>query len=473
MNTEKTYLAIDLKSFYASVECVERNLDPLDTNLIVADSERTDHTICLAVSPSLKTFGISSRSRLFEVKKHLDEINLKRQTQNNAHPPKSYSYKFLIENPNATIDYIVATPRMSLYIDYSKRIFNIYLKYVSQEDIHPYSIDEVFIDISDYLNLYKTTPRQLATIITSDILHSTGITATVGIGSNLYLCKVAMDILAKKMPADRNGARIAELNEMQYRQTLWSHKPLTDFWRIGKGIANRLYQYGIDTQGKLARCSMTNENLLYELFGTNAEIIIDHAWGWEPCTIRDIKNYRPDNHSLSCGQILPRAYTISEATTIIEEMATNLILSLIEQNFLAGHISLYIGYEDKISPTTISTSLNFPTSSEHDIVPLLIKTFKENIKRELKIRRINITFGKLTNTPLNSPSNFHPSPIFNDKNEEEITSTIQFYEKELSRQKTIIKLRNKYGKNSILKGINFKQESTNRDRNKQIGGHKA
>ena len=473
MNTEKTYLAIDLKSFYASVECVERNLNPLDTNLVVADSERTDHTICLAVSPSLKTYGIGGRPRLFEVKKRLDEINLKRKAPNDAHTPKSYSYQFLTENPNTHIDYIVATPRMALYIDYSKRIFNIYLKYISQEDIHPYSIDEVFIDISDYLNIYKTTPRQLATIITNDILHTTGITATVGIGSNLYLCKVAMDILAKKMPADQNGARIAELNEMQYRKTLWNHKPLTDFWRIGRGIANRLYQYGIDTQGKLARCSISNENLLYDLFGTNAEIIIDHAWGWEPCTIRDIKNYKPDNHSLSCGQILPRAYTTLETTTIIEEMATNLILSLIEQNLLTCHISLYIGYEDKISPTTISTSLNLPTSSEHDIIPLLIKTFNENTKNNLKIRRVNITFGKLTNTPLNNPSNFFPTPILNDKDKEETSATTQFYKKELSRQKTIIKLRNKYGKNSILKGINFKQESTNRDRNKQIGGHKA
>ena len=312
MQNNHMYIAIDLKTFYASVECVERNLDPLDTNLVVADPQRTEKTICLAVSPSLKAFGISGRARLFEVVQKVKEVNALRKSRlrNRQFTGSSYSAEELKNNESYELSYIIAPPRMSLYMKYSTQIYNIYLKYVAPEDIHIYSVDEVFIDAGAYLNTYKMTPHQLAMTMIKDVLESTGITATAGIGTNLYLCKIAMDIVAKHIPADKDGVRIAELDERSYREKLWGHKPITDFWRVGTGYASRLKEYGMYTMGDVARCSLGgeqdfyNEELLYKLFGVNAELLIDHAWGYEPCTIADIKQYKPESNSISSGQVL-------------------------------------------------------------------------------------------------------------------------------------------------------------------------
>ena len=344
---QRTYIAIDLKSFYASVECVERGLDPLTTNLVVADSSRTEKTICLAVSPSLKAYGIGGRARLFEVVQRLREVNSQRRQALATHhfTGKSVYDHELKVHPDWEIDYITAPPRMAHYIEFSTRIYQVYLKFIAPEDIHVYSIDEVFIDATNYLKLYKMTGKELARTMVMEVLKQTGITATAGIGTNMYLCKIAMDIMAKHIPADKDGVRIAELDEMSYRRQLWSHRPLTDFWRVGRGIAHRLAPYGIDTMGKIARCSIENEELLYQLFGVNAELLIDHAWGWEPCTIDLVKAYRPETHSLSSGQVLTCPYDVKKAKVVIKEMADNMAMNLVSKRMVTDQIVLTIGYD--------------------------------------------------------------------------------------------------------------------------------
>ena len=346
---ERCYLCIDLKSFFASVECMERGLDPMTTNLVVADDSRTEKTICLAVSPSLKSFGISGRARLFEVIRRVKEVNRQRQyaMKGATLQGESYDYNALRKSPELAVSYLVAPPRMALYMAYSTKIYEVYLKYVSPEDIHVYSIDEVFIDITAYLKLYHTTPRRLAMTIIHDVLKTTGITATAGIGTNLYLAKIAMDIVAKHAKADKNGVRIAELDELSYREKLWCHMPLTDFWRVGKGYAKRLEKAGLFTMGDIARASLSEkgEDKLYKLFGVNAELLIDHAWGWEPCTMKEIKAYRPSSSSLGSGQVLHTPYTFEKAKLIVREMTELLALDLVEKDLVAAQVVLIVGYD--------------------------------------------------------------------------------------------------------------------------------
>ncbi|MEG2769699.1 MAG: DNA methylase, partial [Oscillospiraceae bacterium] len=349
----KTYIAIDLKSFYASVECMERGLDPMTTNLVVADASRTEKTICLAVSPSLKAYGVSGRARLFEVVQKVKQANAQRllNAPNHTFVGSSANDNELKASPELALDYITAPPQMALYMEYSTKIYNTYLKYIAPEDIHVYSIDEVFIDVTDYLNTYHFSPRELAMKMILEVLSATGITATAGIGTNLYLCKIAMDIEAKHIHPDENGVRIAELDEMSYRQKLWTHRPLTDFWRVGKGYANKLEAEDIFTMGDIAKCSVGkpneyyNEDLLYKLFGINAELLIDHAWGWEPCTIADVKAYKPSSSSLGSGQVLQCPYTFDKAKLIVREMTELLVLDLVDKELVTDQIVLTIGYD--------------------------------------------------------------------------------------------------------------------------------
>ena len=344
---QRTYIAIDLKSFYASVECRERGLDPLDTNLVVADESRTEKTICLAVTPSLKSYGISGRSRLFEVNQRVREVNARRQQKAPGRKLEGSSHFFsrLQADPALAVDFLIAPPRMAYYMEYSTRIYQIYLKYIAPEDMVVYSIDEVFMDVTDYLSTYRLTARELAMKIILDVLESTGITATAGIGTNLFLCKVAMDIVAKHIPADKNGVRIAELDEMKFRRELWSHRPLTDFWRVGRGIAKKLEENGMFTMGDVALCSERNEDLLYKLFGKNAELLIDHAWGWEPCEIADIRSYEPGAHSISSGQVLTGPADYATARLITKEMADALALDLVDKSVLTNRLTLAVGYD--------------------------------------------------------------------------------------------------------------------------------
>lgn len=487
----KAYFAIDLKSFYASVECIERGYNPLTTNLVVADNTRSDKTICLAVSPSLKSYGISGRPRLFEVKQIIKKLN-KQRTTNSNYLGKSYDYNVLKNNPSLKIDFIIATPQMSHYINCSTKIYNIYLKYIAKEDIHIYSIDEVFIDATPYLNYFNLTPQQFASRILKEIFIQTGITATAGIGSNLYLAKVAMDIMAKKSSPNEDGNRIAMLDEYSYRQLLWNHKPITDFWRIGKGIAKRLENLGIYTTGELARYSLKNEEKLYKIFGINAELLIDHAWGKEPCTIKEIKLYKPEAHSLSTAQVLHKPYNYSEAKIILKEMVEDLVLNLVNRNLEASHISLSIKYDaanckkqniehtildyyGRLIPKPSSASLTLPqpTSSTKKITESFLKLYENIAEKNLIIKNIYIGFftvnhsvHKSTTIQLNIFDNFN-------KIEKQILSDKQFSQKEYDVQQAIIQIKNKFGKNSILKGINLLSESTAIERNLQIGGHKA
>lgn len=355
------YIAIDLKSFYASVECVERGLDPLDTCLVVADPTRTEKTICLAVSPALKAYGLDGRPRLFEVVQKVREVNRQR-----GHSDKSYSKRELDADRELAIDYLVAQPRMAHYIEYSTRIYEIYLRYIAPEDIHVYSIDEVFIDVTAYLKSYKMTAHELAIKMIREVLKETGITATAGIGTNLYLCKIAMDIVAKKMPPDKDGVRIAELDEMAYRRQLWEHTPLTDFWRVGRGIAARLAQYGIMTMGDIACCSIEHEDFLYRLFGINAELLIDHAWGWEPVTMDLVKAYRPETNSLSSGQVLQSPYTVTKARNVVKEMADSLSLDLVSKRLVTDQIVLTVGYDvSSLTDPAISGKYNGKVMTDH------------------------------------------------------------------------------------------------------------
>ena len=471
----KQYIAIDLKSFYASVECVDRGLDPLLTNLVVADTSRTDKTICLAVSPSLKAYGIGGRARLFEVVQRVREVNQ--------------------QHPDWHVDYIAAPPRMSRYIEVSRAIYQVYLKYIAPEDIHVYSIDEVFMDVTSYLKTYKMTASQLAMKMIKDVLNTTGITATAGIGTNLYLAKVAMDIMAKKMPADENGVRIATLDEMSYRRLLWDHRPLKDFWRVSRGTIERLAPYGIDTMGKIARMSEKNEEVLYKLFGVNAELLIDHAWGWEPCTIKDIKGYRPERHSYSQGQVLTKPYTSKQARVVAREMAESMALHLFSRQQVANQMVLTIGYDRESltnpaisqyyqgeivkdhygrqvpKPAHKSLRLKQYTSSSSQLIDAVSELFDSIANPHLLIRRLNITVNNVVGEE--STKNNTPQQLDMFVDYEEVKQQQQQLDKERRIQKAQLMIKQRFGKNAILRGLNFEEGATAIERNTQIGGHKA
>ena len=493
---QSSYIAIDLKSFYASVECIERGLDPLNTNLVVADGSRTEKTICLAVSPSLKSFGVPGRPRLFEVVAQVREANNRRRwgAPGRRLVGATHDYKLLLENPALAVDYIVAPPRMALYIDYSTRIYQVYLKYFSPNDIHVYSIDEVFIDVTHYLKTYKKTPRELAETVIRDVLETTGITATVGIGTNMYLCKVAMDIVAKKMKPDRHGARIAELDEMSYRRILWEHRPLTDFWRVGRGYSKKLEAHGLYTMGDVALASLSSEDLLYKLFGVNAELLIDHAWGYESCTIEDIKAYKPSSKSLTSGQVLHCPYTFEKARLIVEEMCDRLVLDMVEKGVATNQFVLTVGYDiesakdyggeitydhyGRAVPKHAHGSVNFPrhTSSTSEIMSAALALYDRIVDRNLLVRRINICVCNLGSeaerTRQGAPEQMD---FFTDyeRLKKQREREERDYVMEKKRQKAVIDIRRKFGGNSILKGMSFEEGATAIDRNMQIGGHKA
>ena len=502
MPKERVYLAIDLKSFYASVECVERGLDPLTTNLVVADKSRTDKTICLAVSPSLKAFGIPGRARLFEVVQRVREVNAQRRSLAPGHRFRGSSCRSveLESDPSLELDYITAVPRMALYVQYSSRIYEIYLKYIAPEDVHIYSIDEVFLDVTNYLNTYRCTPRELAMRIILDVLEQTGITATAGIGTNLYLCKIAMDIGAKRIPPDKNGVRIAELDEQSYRRTLWTHTPITDFWRIGGGYARRLAEYGMYTMGDVARCSVGkdddfyNESLLYKLFGVNAELLIDHAWGWEPCTIADIKAYRPQQNSISTGQVLHSPYTAAQAALIVREMSDGLSLDLVERGLVTELLTLTIGYDvqgaenysgeitvdryGRKTPRHAHGTAHTPykTSAGSLIVQAIMELYDRIVDTTLPIRRITLTAENIQDEQsARQETTVEQLDLFTDyaKKDAEDAARNAALQKENRTQKAMLEIRKKYGNNAILKGMSFKEGSTAIDRNSQIGGHKA
>lgn len=499
--SEKFYLCIDLKSFYASVECIERGLDPLKTNLVVADESRTEKTICLAVSPSLKAYKIPGRARLFEVLQKVEEINKTRLKKAPGHKFRASSYfaDELKKDSSLELDFIIAPPRMAYYMQYSTEIYKIYLKYISPEDIHVYSIDEVFIDISAYLKTYGKAPRQMAEMLIHDVFCSTGITATAGIGTNMYLAKIAMDIWAKHMPPDRYGVRIAELDEMSYRKNLWTHRPLTDFWRIGKGYASKLEENGIYTMGDIARCSLgepfdrLNEDLLYKLFGVNAELLIDHAWGWEPCTIKEVKEYKPSTSSISSGQVLHCPYDFEKAKLIVREMADALSLDLAAKDLVTKQLVLTIGYdaENLTSQPSYSGEIKLDrygrkipkhahgtqnleeyTFSSDIITGEMLKLYERITDKSLSIRRITVVAaGIIKESEIKSQIKYEQMDMFTDyaaKEREEIA-----VQKEKRRQKAILKIKAKYGKNAIVKGTSLKDGATAMDRNAQIGGHKA
>lgn len=500
---ERTYFAIDLKSFYASVECRERGLDPMNTNLVVADESRTDKTICLAVTPSLKSHGISGRGRLFEVKQRVKEANASRQrkAQNRQLEGSSYLHNELMANPKLAVDFLIAPPRMALYMDYSTRIYQVYMKYVAPEDIIVYSIDEVFMDVTNYLNIYGLSPRDLAMKIILDVLETTGITATAGIGTNLYLAKVAMDIMAKHIPADKNGVRIAELDEMSYRRNLWDHRPLTDFWRVGRGYAKKLEQYGFHTIGDIARCSHENEDFLYKLFGKNAELLIDHAWGWEPCTVEDIKAYKPSTNSVGAGQVLRCPYETDKAKLVLQEMADALVLDLVDKGLVTDQIVITIGYDienltdpnrrkayngpvvkdnyGRLIPKHAHGTINLGgyTSSTKKILQAVDELYGRIIDGNLLVRRMNIVANHVIpeESAPKPEENFEQMDLFTDYAAKKIQDEQERVglEREKKMQQAMIEIKKKFGKNAILKGMNLEEGATAKDRNAQIGGHKA
>lgn len=504
----KTYLAIDLKSFYASVECMERGLDPMTTNLVVADQSRTEKTICLAVSPSLKTFGIPGRPRLFEVVQKIKNVNAERQRKAPGRKFTGSSYHFaeLQSHPELAVDYIVAPPQMAKYMEISTQIYNVYLKHIAPEDIHVYSIDEVFMDVTHYLKTYGLTARELAMRIILDVLKTTGITATAGIGTNLYLCKVAMDIEAKHIPPDENGVRIAELDEMSYRRKLWSHRPLTSFWRVGKGYAKKLESCGIYTMGDVARCSLGkpgdyyNEDLLYKLFGINAELLIDHAWGWEPCTMADIKAYKPESNSIGSGQVLQSPYEFEKAKLVVREMTELLVLDLVEKNLVTNQLTLTIGYDiENLSdperrkqyhgPVTTdqygrsipkhahgTAKLDRYLSSTKLITGAMMNLFDRIVDPKLLVRRITITANRVIDEKAaQRKDEYQQLDLFTDYKAEEVRQREEQteLEREKRMQKAMLDIKHKFGKNAILKGMNLQEGATAKDRNSQIGGHKA
>ena len=486
------YIAIDLKSFYASVECQERNLDPLTTNLVVADKSRTEKTICLAVSPSLKSYGISGRPRLFEVIQQVKKINAQRIKDAPEHKFIGQSFhNEKLSDPVVALGYITASPRMKLYMEYSTKIYKVYLRYFAPEDIHVYSIDEVFIDLSGYLKTYEMKAKQLVSKVIQDVLKETGITAAAGIGTNLYLSKIAMDIVAKHIPADKNGVRIAYLDEMAYRRQLWNHMPITDFWRVGKGYAKKLAAYQIYTMGDIARCSIGkekeyyNEELLYKLFGINAELLIDHAWGYEPCTIADIKNYKPEEKSIGSGQVLNCAYSTNKAKIVVLEMAEQISYDLFEKGLTAKQVILTVGYDrESIIRTNYKGEVktdhygrkipkhahgteNFPnaTASLKIISDIVSKLYDRIIDKKLLVRRITLSVGKVHSK---QDVEYQQLNLFTD-----YAALKKEQEKEKKLQESLLSIKKKYGKNAILRGINYEEGATTIERNEQIGGHKA
>ncbi len=492
------YMCIDLKSFYASVECVERGLNPLDTNLVVADDSRTEKTICLAVSPSLKQYGINGRSRLYEVIQRVKELNKEKLKNNNYKKlnGKSCIDSELKKDKNLEIDYIVATPRMRKYMQYSTDIYNVYLKYLSPEDILVYSIDEVFCDITNYLKLYKSTPIELASKIIKSVLEKTGITATAGIGTNMYLAKVAMDIVAKHSEPDINGVRIAQIDEMDYRRKLWNHKPLTSFWRVGRGISKKLEEHGMYTMGDVARCSIENENLLYKLFGVNAELLIDHAWGYEPITIKEAKSYTPTMNSLSTSQVLPEPYDYKKTKLVVTEMIDLMALELSKKKLVTNQLILTIGYDienlsnnknknlelekdfygrsvPKHSRGTIN--IGFKTSSSKVLTKKILESFEKIIKKDLLVRRINLTASNVVNEKeIDKDIVFDQMNLFSNYDETSLDKKLKSEQKdEINLQRTIVNIKEKYGKNSILKVMNLEEGGTTINRNKQVGGHRG
>ena len=504
----KIYAAIDLKSFYASVECVERKLDPLKTNLVVADESRTDKTICLAVSPSLKQWGIPGRPRLFEVKQKVKQVNAARKAKlpNQIFEGSSHHSDELIKNPNLELSYIAAPPRMRKYMEYSTKIYSIYLKYISPEDIHVYSIDEVFIDLTQYVKLYKCTAKELVRKIIRDVLRNTGITATAGLGTNLYLCKIAMDIVAKKMKPDKDGVRIAGIDEKSYRKLLWNHTPITDFWRIGRGYAKKLEEYGMYTMGDVARCSIGkpgdfyNEELLYRLFGVNAELLIDHAWGWEPCTIAQIKAYKPLENSLSSGQVLHCPYEFDKAKLIVREMTELLVRDLVKKRLVTDQLVLTVGYDIEClknpevkkkysGPVTVdyygrsvpkhahgTTNLSKHMASTKVIVNAVTELFERIVNRDLLVRRMYVVANHVVREDdIKQETVYEQLDMFTDyaalqKKKEAEEKMIK---KEKSLQQAVLNIEQKYGKNAILKGMNLEEGATSIDRNNQVGGHRA
>ena len=504
----RTYLAIDLKSFYASVECMERGLDPMTTNLVVADESRTEKTICLAVSPSLKSYGIPGRPRLFEVVQKIKEVNAARQRKapGKRFAGSSSDYNELKIHPELAVDYIVAPPQMARYMEISTQIYDIYMKYIAPEDMHVYSIDEVFMDVTGYLNTYRFSARELAMKIILDVLHTAGITATAGIGTNLYLCKVAMDVEAKHIPPDKNGVRIAELDEMCYRRKLWSHRPLTDFWRVGSGYAKKLEQNGLFTMGDIARCSVGkpneyyNEDLLYKLFGVNAELLIDHAWGWEPCTIADIKAYKPESNSIGSGQVLQYPYDFEKAKLVVKEMTDALVLDLVEKGLVTNQLTLTVGYDienltdqnrrkkyhgevktdrygRKIPKHSHGTAnLEGYSSSTKQIMAAMLGLFDRIVDKNLLIRRLNVTANRVIDEKsMPKPPQYQQMDFFTDYAAEQEKQKAE--QAELAREKKIqeamIDIKKRFGKNAVLKGTNLSEGATGKDRNNQIGGHKA
>ena len=491
----KVYMCIDLKSFYASVECVERNLDPLDTNLVVADKSRTEKTICLAVSPSLKEYGLKGRARLFEVVSVVRKLNSERRKNNNYRKftGKSYINSELKNNKSLELDYIVAPPRMKLYMKYSTEIYNIYLKYLSKDDIFVYSIDEVFCDITNYLKMYKMTPKELVSMIIKDVYENTGITATAGIGTNMYLAKVAMDITAKHMAPNEIGVRISELDEISYRKKLWNHTPLTDFWRVGKGYAKKLEDNNMYTMGDVALMSINDENLLYKLFGVNAELLIDHSWGYESTTMEDIKNYKPENNSISNGQVLHCPYDYKKARLIVSEMIDSLSLELTEKEKSTNCIVLVIGYDadnnnDNIEivkdyygrnvpkPSHGHINMDYSTSSTKLLTKKCLELYDKIINKNLLVRRINVcACNVIDEKEAQKEISFNQLDLFsnNDKIMKEKEEEKQSVKDEMKLQKTILDLKNKYGKNVILKAMSLEEGSTIKERNEQVGGHKG
>ena len=493
MPDEKVYIAIDLKSFYASAECVSRGLDPLRTNLVVADPTRTEKTICLAVSPSLKAYGISGRARLFEVVQKVAAVNEARQRAYPQHKlyVREYDDQLIRSDPSLALDYIVAPPRMAYYMELSTRIYQLYLQYVAPEDIHVYSIDEVFIDATRYLALYNTDARGFARRLMSAVLRETGITATAGIGPNLFLCKVAMDVGAKHIQPDKNGVRIAQLTEQSFRELLWGHRPLTDFWRVGKGYAKKLEANGMFTLGDVARRSLTDEELLYRLFGVNAELLIDHAWGWEPVTLADIKAYRPEKCSLGAGQVLSCAYPASKARIVVREMADALALELVGKRLVAEQLVLTVGYDRAGStdgytgprttdpygrsipkPAHGTEHLPCPTASSRYIIDAAMALFDRIVDQRLPVRRMSLVADRVTAEDLSArqaqPEQLDLFTDYAAKKEQEAALKL---EKNL--QRAVLDIKNKYGKNAILKGMNYEEGATAAQRNRQIGGHKA
>lgn len=497
---KKCFIAIDLKSFYASVECVERGLDPLTTNLVVADESRTEKTICLAATPAIKAYGVPGRARLFEVVQKIKAANRRRRfyAPGRKLTGTSHDATELANNPNLTIDYIVAPPRMAFYMDYSARIYKVYLRYIAPQDIHTYSIDEVFINAAPYLDTYKMTAHDLAMKLVREVLKETGITATAGIGTNLYLAKIAMDIVAKHMPPDQDGVRIAALDEMSYRRELWAHTPITDFWRVGKGYAEKLANMGLYSMGDIARRSLDaqGEKELYRVFGVNAELLIDHAWGYEPCTMETIKAYRPASTSVSSGQVLHCPYTNEQARLIVWEMADQMILDLVAKKLMTSQIVLDVGYDIKNiakgytgpvhidhygrrvpKPAHGTVSLKKHSSSTKELLHETLALYDRIVSPTLMVRRITITMGKLIDedSATKQDEDVVQFDLFSDTEKEakESEAAEHAEQKEKSLQHAMIAIKNKFGKNAILKAANLKEEARAIARNSEIGGHKA